>query len=112
MIESYTFGQMVIDGQTYIKDLILLPDEILSSWWRKTGHHVCLEDLEKALEADPEILIIGTGYLGLMKVDRDVEEHTKNRDIELITLKTKEAVKVFNGSAPSKKTVAAFHLTC
>jgi len=36
MIESYSFGQMVIDGQEYTSDLIIFPDRINSSWWRNS----------------------------------------------------------------------------
>ena len=112
MIESYSFGRMVVDGQTYTSDLIILPDRILPSWWRKSGHHVCLEDLTDIIPSKLEILVIGTGFFGLMKVDPDISSELKSKEIILITNKTKEAVKKFNNLSTSKKTAGAFHLTC
>jgi hypothetical protein len=38
MIESYKFGEIIITGKKYDSDLIIYPDHIDSSWWRKEGH--------------------------------------------------------------------------
>ena len=37
-IEDYRFGQMIIDGRTYTRNLVLLPDRVMANWWRKEGH--------------------------------------------------------------------------
>ncbi|TET68037.1 MAG: hypothetical protein E3J56_11925 [Candidatus Aminicenantes bacterium] len=112
MIESYTFGCMVIDGQTYTSDLIIFPHKIESSWWRKSGHKLCLRDIEDILEEKPGALIIGTGFMGLMKVEEEVKQYTQSREIDLIIEKTKKAVQSFNELSTKKKTIGAFHLTC
>ncbi len=112
MIESYSFGRMVVDGQTYTSDLIIFPEKINNSWWRKSGHKLCLEDLEDVFEEKPETLIIGTGFYGLMKVNEDVKSHARSKGIILIIEKTEKAVKSFNESASKKRTTGAFHLTC
>ncbi|MDL1969074.1 MAG: hypothetical protein LWW97_11200 [Deltaproteobacteria bacterium] len=37
MIESYSFGSIVVDGRKFISDLIIYPDgRIEASWWRKS----------------------------------------------------------------------------
>ena len=112
MIEAYSFGRIVVNKQTYTSDLIILPDKILPSWWRKSGHRVCLEDLSDILKEDLDILIIGTGFFGLMKVNPEIFLELETKNITLIADKTKEAVKKFNDFWVSKKTAGAFHLTC
>jgi hypothetical protein len=103
---------MKISGQIYTSDLIILPNRIDASWWRKTGHRVCLDDLHGILQEEFEVLIVGTGYSGLMKVDEEVKHYAKSEGFELIIEKTKKAVEWFNALSPQKKTIAAFHLTC
>ena len=112
MIQSYSFGRMVIESQTYSSDLILFPDRIDDSWWRKSGHWVCLEDIEEILKEKPEVLVIGTGFYGLMKVEEEVKRLAQSRGIELVVNKTKNAVLSFNQIVSQKKTIGAFHLTC
>ena len=80
MIESYEFGRMEIEGRAYTADLILLPDKIKESWWRETGHKLSLKDIEDVLQDAPEVLVIGTGFHGLMKVDEEVKEHAPAKD--------------------------------
>lgn len=112
MIESYAFGRIVLSGKAYTSDLIIYPEKIDSSWWRKTGHRLCLQDLQKVLEEDLEVLVIGTGYMGLMKVEEEVKRYAEIHGFQLIVEKTKKAVEIYNSLHTHKKTVAAFHLTC
>ena len=111
-IESYSFGRMVIGGKTFQSDLIIYPEKIDDSWWRKEGHLLQLEDLTAILTAAPEVLIIGTGCMGFMKVPDKLKKELAKRDIELHIAKSARAVEIFNSIHTTKKTVAAFHLTC
>jgi len=112
MIESYSFGQMVVEGRTFSADLIIFPDRIKDSWWRKSGHRLCLEDLQDVVKEDFEVLVVGTGFYGIMKVEDDVKKFARSKGINLVAEKTKEAVSVFNELSAKKKTIGAFHLTC
>lgn len=112
MIESYNFGIIVIDGQKYTSDLIIFPDRVESSWWRNTGHRLCLQDLESAIKEEPEVLVVGTGFTGLMKVEEEVKDYAQEKGITLVIEKTKKATQSYNELAPTKKTIGAFHLTC
>ncbi len=113
MIEHYSFGRIVVDGKAYTSDLIIFPNRVKSYWWRKEGHKIHVEDLIDALEAKPDVLIIGTGYLGLVRVPEDVKRHLAERGIELMIKPTKEACNAFNELLRSgKKAIAALHLTC
>ena len=115
MIDSYDFGVMVIDGKRYTSDVIVFPDKVMSGWWRREGHRIYVEDLKKILshKPPPEVLVVGTGYSGLVKVMPEVEEALKAMGIRLIVQPTSEAYKTFNDFLKAGKVVVgAFHLTC
>ena len=112
MIDSYDFGQIVIDGKRYNSDLIVFPDRVRDGWWRKEGHRLHVEDLKEVFEAEPEVLVVGTGYSGLMTVPPETKRYIESEGIELIAQKTAEACKTFNRLVKSGKVVAALHLTC
>ena len=112
MIESYEFGRIVVDGETYESDVIIFPDHVRSSWWRRAGHELCLEDLTDALEADPEILVVGKGASGLMRILDEVKTELERRRIELRSDSTSKACDIYNNVSPRRKAVAALHLTC
>ncbi|MEM3696930.1 MAG: Mth938-like domain-containing protein [Candidatus Bathyarchaeia archaeon] len=115
MIESYDFGVMVIKGKRYTSDLIVYQEKVFDGWWRKEGHRLFVEDLGKvfSFEPKPQVLVVGTGFSGLLKVSNEVGEALKSHGIELVTQPTKEAYQTFNKILASGKRVAgAFHLTC
>jgi len=112
MIESYSFGRIVIDGKAYTRDLILYPDRVDEHWWRKEGHRLQVGDLEEVFRARPDTLIVGTGAIGVMKISPEVEARLKEAGIELITERTEEACQQFNELSSQRKVVAALHLTC
>ncbi len=112
MIDSYSFGNMVIEGKRYFRDLIIYPERIRENWWRKEGHSLCYEDIKEIVEYKPEVLVIGTGYFGAMRVPPEVVNYLQSQGIEVIIKNTKEAVSTFNKLRRVKKVVGAFHLTC
>ncbi len=44
-IDSYHFGQIVVNGKNYSSDVVIFPDRVRDNWWRKTGHQLCVEDI-------------------------------------------------------------------
>lgn len=111
-IEGYGFGWMKIDGKIYKKDLIIFPDRILDNWWREEGHFLRESDIFEVFLIKPDVLIVGGGYYGYMKVDEKLVDKLKEEGIDFIYGKTKDMVKVFNELVKNKKIVGAFHLTC
>jgi hypothetical protein len=111
-IESYGFGKVVIDGETYRSDLIVFPDRIQDHWWRQQGHELALDDLKKVFLEKPDVLIVGTGYYGFMKVSSQVIETISKLGIDLKVEKTGQAVHRFNELSQERKVVAVLHLTC
>ncbi|MDO9391082.1 MAG: Mth938-like domain-containing protein [bacterium] len=112
-IESYSFGLIKIGGREFKSDLIIYPDHVDGKWWRKEGHLLQMEDLAGILALKPEILLVGQGLPGLMKVDEKVEEHCRENSIRLLVMPTEKAVEEYNRSADKNgKIIACFHLTC
>ncbi len=118
MIENYTFGRIVIDGKTYTHDVIISPEGEYANWWRKEGHRLLPDDLPEILSRSPDILIIGRGASGMMKVAEETESILKEKGIELVVPSTTdEACDEYNRlcrdpAEIGKRIVAALHLTC
>ncbi|MDA8387544.1 MAG: Mth938-like domain-containing protein [Nitrospiraceae bacterium] len=109
-ITQYEFGRIRIDGKAYTGDLIIYPDRIEASWWRRQGHLLQPEDISGILKDPPDVLIIGTGHNGVMQVSKRTLAALREKAIEFHALKTAEAVKLFNSRTGRK--AAALHLTC
>jgi hypothetical protein len=112
VIESYGFGRITVDGKKYRSDIVIYPERTVDGWWRAQGHGLCQEDISEILDYGPQLLIIGTGKFGMMKVGEPVRNIIRDRGIELIVSNTPEAVRRYNEASVRKKSVAALHLTC
>src|SRR5919106_83368 len=44
-LENYSFGRLMVDGQEHTRDLIVLPERVVSDWRRREGHSLAIEDL-------------------------------------------------------------------
>ena len=104
---------MTVSGKEYHNDLIVFPDSVLSKWWRVDGHSLAIEDLKEVIDYKPNILVVGKGAAGIMRVPSLTEETLKKHKIKIISKKSGEAYKVFNEYIEKgEKVVGAFHLTC
>lgn len=111
-IDSYDFGLIVIDGAPYRQDVLLWPGHIKSDWWRREAHLLQLDDVVEALAASPQVLVVGTGQPGRMRVDPSLAAYLKDKGIESVVLPTAEACRVINAQAGKRRLAAALHLTC
>ncbi len=112
-IEEYAFGRIRIDGGTYTRDLILLPDRVVEGWWRRQGHLLQLEDLSSVLEAAWDALVIGTGAHGAMRVSPEVERYFARVGLPWEKHPTARACERYNAlAAEGRRVAAALHLTC
>jgi hypothetical protein len=110
-INDYRFGHIVLDGTEHDRDVIILPDRVISNWWRKDGHSLVLDDLDEVLDELPNQLIIGTGAEGHMRPDPRVIDDLRQRGIDVEILSTREAIRRYGELNPAA-TAAALHLTC
>ena len=94
-IGSYSFGCIEIDGQTFTSDVIILPTGVKADWWRD------------------EVLVVGQGAHGLMKVADETHANLNQAGIETIWMPTAQAVEAYDErAARGDNVVAALHLTC
>ena len=120
MIGEYKFGSITINGKTYTEDVeVRWTGEVLK-WWRRESHVIDVEDVKRAVEQNPETIIIGTGESGVARVTEEAQKEIKSRGIELIIDLTEEATKTFNiikeeskeEEGKQRKVIGLFHLTC
>ena len=115
MIERYEFGLMVVSGRRYSRDLILYREMVVDDrWWRREGHVLSVEDFRDALEKwRPKILIVGTGYYGLMKIPVEAKGYLESRGVSIIAANTDKACNIYNEKLKlNEEVMGAFHLTC
>jgi len=112
-ISDYEFGRIAVADKTYTSDVIVAPEQVIDSWWRKEGHILQIEDLDDILNTKPDMLIIGTGYYGRMQVPDETKQYLEERGIKVLQAKTRDAVTEFNQLQKEYACiVAALHLTC
>jgi len=111
-IDSYRFGCIVVDGQAHTRDLIILPDRVVGGWWRQEGHRLSPADLAVVLEARPNVLVVGQGAFGRMRVPAETIHALEAAGIELVVQRTERACRAYNRLRDQKAVAAALHLTC
>jgi hypothetical protein len=110
-IEDYRFGHVLVDREEQTRDVIVLPERVLTGWWRADGHRLVLADLGEVIEDLPEHLVVGTGAYGRMRPDPEALDELRKRGVEVEALPTDEAVRRYAELDP-RRTAAALHLTC
>jgi len=78
-----------------------------------TTHQIGDWEVEKLLRNKPEIIIIGNGQSGVLKVNDEVKQKLISAGVKLEILITPEAIKEFNKLyKEGKKVNALIHTTC
>jgi hypothetical protein len=112
MIEGYRFGRFSFLGEEYTSDVIIHGD-VVTSWWRDTGHSVALNDIEVLVAERPGTIVVGTGANGMMDVPEDTRRYIESNGIEIVVKRTDEAIHEYNRLRAEGADVAiAMHLTC
>ena len=110
-LDGYSFGRISVDGSEQTHDLIVLPDRVVTDWWRREGHSLVLEDLKEALDGLPERLIVGVGAYGRLRPDPAAIAELQRRGVTVECLPTDAAVRRY-AELDERRTAAALHLTC
>lgn len=120
MIEEYRFGKIIIDGKTYNYDIeVEWAGEVLE-WQRRESHVVGVEDVRRAVEQNPDTIVIGTGESGIVKVTPEAQSFIQEKGIKLVIDPTEQATRTFNiindesleEEGEQEKVIGLFHLTC
>jgi len=51
---AFFFGSITINGEEYSNDVVLLPPRIVSTWWRREGHRLKVDDLTEVVAYRPD----------------------------------------------------------
>ncbi len=112
-VEEYEFGRIVIKGREFQNDVIVFPDRVSPDWRRKDGHSLTMENLKEVVEYGPDLLIVGRGANGVLRIPEETRKALREINIQLSDEITGKAIQLFNKSVEKEeKTVGAFHLTC
>ena len=121
--DKTSFGKIWIDGKKYPYDVYIYPDRTIEKRNKKNspridGHRSLSEwELNRILEKQPEIVIIGMGQSGVLPFTEGVKK-------KLFTLKDKDEIELIQGNTPKilekankafnseKKVAAIIHTTC
>ena len=110
---SYTIaGQVHGGGQGVGKDILLSPQGI-SAWHEREGHTLKPKMLVRALELQPEVIIVGNGVNGALKVGKKAYKAAQEAGVMLQVLKTPDACGAYNQLVRRGKNVVLLaHGTC
>lgn len=106
-IDSYSFGCFVIDNKIYRHDIKIINNEI--RLWK--DHGLNMGDVSDILENKPEIVIIGTGEVGVVNVSEEIKNFIEKK-AKLIIAETGEACRLYNELSKKQKVNAVLHSTC
>ena len=110
-IQFVKFGEVMVDGKVYYSDMIV--------WWdgekefvTKT-HILDMQAFSRLLRKKPDIVVVGTGQQGCVRISDDVRERARDRGIKIFEETSAKAADIFNGLVATGKRVVAFiHTTC
>jgi len=108
MITGTKFGSITINNKTYTDDVYVCVDGSIEK--RDKVHVVGKVDFDHLSIDDPEVIVIGIGQSGVCSVDEKFKELAKEKNIEVISDLTPQAIKIFNKL--KKRKAGLFHTTC
>lgn len=110
-ITGVRFGEVEIDGKVFFSDMV--------AWWDGKAEYIAkthklgINEFLMLAEKNPEIIVIGTGMNGIVKIAEEVVQIAEDKKIEIYSELSPKAAKMFNGFvADGKKAVAIIHSSC
>ena len=113
MISSTKFGSIMVGNKKYDNDVFVSYKDTVKEGETNSRHLISKKELDLLLVDKPDVIVLGTGQEGCMKISPDSSELAKNRRIEIVESKTPDAIKKFNQLyASGRKVVGYMHVTC
>ncbi len=110
-INGTKFGEITINGKPYDSDMTVFWDGKLS--YRTKEHTFEVGELLTVMRPGPEIIVIGTGDEGVLRIAPEVNQIAEQKGIKIYAEKTLKATELFNAfSDQGKKVAGVFHVTC
>jgi hypothetical protein len=112
-IDHFSYGSIKIDGELYGNDVLILPPTVSSSWWRRDGHRLCVDDLAEVIAFGADSLVVGSGVSNMLQVPPSTIRDMESTGTRVEILPTPAAVERFNQlMLEGERVAAALHLTC
>jgi len=119
-ITDLAWGQMEVTTEGNVqrfKDCKIWPGGAREWRWEETGTHhnpgIQPADLEDVLKKDVDVIVLGSGQLGRLKISPETEMLLHDRGIPYHLENTEKAVQLFNALTQQGKRVGGlFHSTC
>lgn len=118
-INHFTWGKFIVRGKTHSKeygkgkDIFLVGDKV-KEWKERKGHDLKKKMVDLVFDYDIDVLIIGNGVNGALKVSEKTKNYIKENGVnEVIVEKTPDACKLYNKYYLEEKKVGLLaHGTC
>ena len=119
-ITDLAWGQIEVATEGNVqrfKDCKIWPGGAREWRWEETGTHhnpgIQPADLEDVLKKDVDVIVLGSGQLGRLKISPETEMLLHDRGIPYHLVNTEKAVQLFNALTQQGKRVGGlFHSTC
>ncbi|HID74015.1 MAG TPA: hypothetical protein EYP43_03065 [Thermoplasmata archaeon] len=121
-IERYAWGEYRIHGRVHRWDVMVtgnIGSAVEVAPWRerrdleRVPHLLIPAMVEPALVLGPEVLIVGTGAMGALRVDRAMVDSIEVEGVRLVVEPTPRACGTFNRLfGEGRRVVALLHGTC
>ncbi|GAH07788.1 unnamed protein product, partial [marine sediment metagenome] len=93
-INGTKFGEITINGKPHDSDMTVYWNGKMS--YRTKEHTIELGEFIELLKAGTEIVIIGTGQVGVVKIMPEVVQWAEDKKVAIYTEKTPKAAEIFN----------------
>lgn len=117
-IEKVSWGKVKVDGKIY-HQVLIIGDEVFERDKPKlealfgTTHQLGDWEKEKLVAGKPEVLLVASGWSGLLKIDPEFEALIRKKGIELRVVLTPKVISEYNQLLEDKKRAnALIHTTC
>lgn len=105
------FGSVTVDNKKFHHDVYVDPDGNIAR--REGGHKVSADEIKSVLKSNPEVIVIGTGQFGCVKLSEEAARGAEAHGVEVFRARTPRAIKKFNEQVDEGKRIAAIvHVTC
>ena len=116
-IDRTKFGSITVDGETYEHDIVIrLSGRVkkrkkkLSKQQYGTSHTVSLAEAKHIYDDGAELVIVGTGQHGILKLSDEAKGFFKDHGCKVRAVPTPDAAKAWNEA--EGKVIGMFHVTC
>jgi hypothetical protein len=118
IIDKVFWGKVKVDGKEY-HQVLIVGNEVIERDEPKlenlfgTTHKIGEWEQEKLLSNKPEMILVASGWSGVLKIEAEFKKRVENAGIELRVALTPRVAKVYNQLVKEGRRVNALvHTTC